>query len=265
MLIGSVWRALFRRVQRSLLLLLSLQIACTPAETLTLAVASNFANPMREIASAFEQETEHSVRLAFGSSGKLTAQILQGAPFQAFFSADQTKPQLLIERGVATPGSQFTYALGGLALWSTTPASDPRMILQSGNFDKLALANPRLAPYGAAAIEILERLNLKAATQDKWVQGENIAQTYQFVDSGNAAIGFVATSQIVENGELATGSAWIIPSSLHSPIRQDAVLLGAQPGSAARQFMRFMQSSTAQNIINSYGYQSGAMRAEATP
>lgn len=260
---GSCCRPIFQNCRLLLLLIVSLQAICAQAETLTIAVASNFAHPMREIAGAFERSTEHSIRLAFGSSGKLTAQILQGAPFQVFFSADDSKPRLLLERGVATPGSQFTYAYGGLALWSRSADVNTLTILQAGNFNKLALANPKLAPYGAAAIEVLEGLGLIGQTRKKWVQGENIAQTYQFVDSGNAEIGFIALSQITQNDKAIQGSAWRIPASFHTPIRQDAVLLGADPGQTARQFTAFVRGPVAHNIIERYGYRIEVLRAEA--
>ncbi len=224
------------------------------AETLTIAVASNFAQAMRDIATLYEAETGHSVRLSLGSSGKLAAQILQGAPFQAFFSADQDKPEYLLDRGVAAPGSRHTYALGRLALWSPTVGANPLEILRAGNFGKLALANPRLAPYGVAALEVLSRLELVEASRPYWVQGENIAQTYQFVDSGNAAIGFVARSQVTVGGTLERGAVWLVPQEYHRPIRQDAVLIGTAPGDVAIDFMRFVRGGKARAIIEYYGY-----------
>lgn len=238
----------------TLAILLLLPATKGAADTLTVAVASNFAKPMTELAKAFEQHTGHSVRLAFGSSGKLTAQILQGAPFQLFFSADQTKPAALIERGAAVPGSQFTYAQGGLALWSKNESAKPYDMLRNGHYTKLALANPRLAPYGAAAQEVLSQLNVLEESRSKWVLGENIAQTYQFVDSGNAELGFVALSQITAQEQTRNGASWIVPINLHSPIRQDAVLIGTQPGAAAQNFMTFIRSTAATEIIKSYGY-----------
>ena len=229
------------------------------AETLTIAVASNFAQAMRDIAALYEAETGHTVRLSYGSSGKLAAQIVQGAPFQAFFSADQEKPKYLLDRGVAAPRSRYTYALGGLALWSPRVDANPLAILRAGNVGKLALANPRLAPYGVAALEVLGALELVEATRPYWVQGENIAQTYQFVDSGNAAIGFIARSQVIFGGAIERGSVWLVPQDYHRPIRQDAVLIGSEPGDVARDFMRFVRGGKARAIIEHYGY-----RTEAT-
>lgn len=248
-----------------LLLLACLLSATVRAETLTIAVASNFAKPMSEIARAFEKESKHSVRVAFGSSGKLAAQLLQGAPFHMFFSADQDKPELLLKRGIATSGSSFTYALGGLALWSSDPTIDPERVLREGSFTKIALANPRLAPYGIAATEVLLNLTLLEASKPRWVLGENIAQTYQFVESGNAELGFVAASQIMENGKLIKGASWPVPQNLHNPIRQDAVLIGKQPSRAAREFAAFVSGAEVTNIIERYGYQTGEADSRAEP
>ena len=248
-----------------LLLLVSLLAVPVRAEMLTIAVASNFAKPMADIVAAFEKETEHTVRVAFGSSGKLAAQLLQGAPFQLFFSADEEKPALLLKRGIAAADSQFTYALGRLALWSSDPTADPERLLRDGNFTKLALANPKLAPYGVAAREVLVNLNLIETSQARWVLGENIAQTYQFVDSGNADIGFVAASQITGNGKPAKGASWSIPESLHHPIKQDAVLIGQNPGRAAREFAVFVRSAAATEIIKRYSYQVGVTESGARP
>lgn len=229
------------------------------AEQVTVAVASNFTGAMKEIAAAFERESGHEVRLAFGSSGKFYAQIQHGAPFQVFFSADAAKPEALEKAGQAVPGSRFTYAVGGLVLWS---ADSGRVqgpgTLKAGNFNKLALANPKLAPYGAAAVQVLDRLGLAQATRPHWVQGENIAQTYHFVASGNAQLGFVALSQVTRDGEIREGSGWIVPAKLHRPIRQDAVLLqrGAN-NEAAQSLLRFVRGDKAAQIIRSFGYRTG--------
>lgn len=242
---------------------MSLIIVCLSlplrAEELTVAVASNFAVPMREIAAAFEQTSGQRVRLAFGSSGKFYAQIRSGAPFQVFLSADQSKPKALEEAGLAVPGSRFTYAVGALALWSRNAdlIQGGPQILQQGSFRKLALANPRLAPYGAAAVEVLERLDAVEATRARWVRGENIAQAYQFVASGNAELGFVALSQIIADGKVTVGSSWLVPAGMHQPIRQDAVLLTRGAASeGARALLDFMRSERARAVIAAYGYRS---------
>jgi molybdate transport system substrate-binding protein len=209
-----------------ILLSMLLTVNSAVAEEVLVAVASNFTAPMQELVEQFERESGHQVQLAFGSSGRFYAQIVNGAPYQLFFSADQEKPQKLEEAGFSVRGSRFTYAIGSLVLWSrdSSLTVDGPEILDS-DFNRLALANPELAPYGRAAVEVLESLNQADDTRARWVQGENIAQTYQFVETGNAQLGFVAKSQVFNNGQLDKGSGWVIPQQLHKAIRQDAVLL----------------------------------------
>lgn len=233
-------------------------LSCLPvsAETITIAVASNFTAAMNELISTFEADTGHEVQVSYGSSGRFYAQITNGAPFDAFFSADQEKPALLETRELAS--DSFTYAIGALALWSKSPGLqlDQGTFLREASFNKLSMANPRLAPYGQAAIEVLTALGLETSSRDQWVQGENITQAFQFVDSENADLGFVALSQILQNGEIAEGSFWLVPSELHSPIRQDAVLLNrAEAKQAAIDFLIYVQSISAHTLIESYGYQ----------
>jgi molybdate transport system substrate-binding protein len=227
------------------------------AEEVHAAVASNFTAPMKQIVEQFEQSSGHDVTLSFGSSGKIFAQIQNGAPFQVFLSADQQKPEALEKKGLTVPGSRFTYAVGSLALWSARPdfVDDDYTRLKQGEFNKLALANPKLAPYGAAAVEVLSALKLREATQPKWIMGENIAQTYQFVDSGNADLGLVALSQIMHNGKIKKGSGRIIPGELHNPIRQDAVLLSnAQDRKGAQALLAYLRSDKAHAIMRAFGY-----------
>ena len=224
------------------------------AATLRVAVASNFAPPMREIVASFERETGHVVQMAFGSSGKLYAQITNGAPFDVFLSADQNKPKALEADSLAASGSRFTYAVGALALWTAdhdTENAEDR--LRSGRFRKLAIANPRLAPYGMAAVEVLQTLGLKESTEERWVFGENIAQTFQFVATGNAELGFVALAQLVQTDMLQ--SAWIIPASMHGSVRQDAVRLArSREPDAAQELLDFLASGSAQSVIQRFGY-----------
>jgi molybdate transport system substrate-binding protein len=226
------------------------------AEQALIAVASNFSLPARAIALAFEQESGHSVRLSQGSSGKLYAQIYNGAPFDVFLSADIEKPALLVKDGFAVAASQQTYARGTLALWTI----DDGVIvnaetLRAGDFVRLSQANPRLAPYGLAAQQVIASLGLTQALAGKRVIGENISQTYQFVTTGNAELGFVAMSQVLVDGELVKGSLWRVPQHLHSPIAQDAVLLTrGLKNSAAQEFMTFLKSAKAVSILNSFGY-----------
>ncbi|MFI3156205.1 MAG: molybdate ABC transporter substrate-binding protein [Methylococcaceae bacterium] len=243
---------------RSLIALALLLLSQTGrAATVLVAVASNFSKPMTEIAAEFEKATGHSAKLSFGSSGKFVSQLENGAPFEVLLSADDKGPQKLEQAGLAVANSHFTYALGKLVLWSATPGyvDDQGKILTTGGFKHLALADPKLAPYGAAAIEVLKGLNLQDKLSPLFVLGENIAQTHQFISTGNAELGFVALSQVIENGKVASGSGWIIPTDRHAPIRQDAVLLtlGAE-NPAAIALLSYLKSAPALAIIEKYGY-----------
>lgn len=227
------------------------------AAEVLVAVAANFTSTMNAIAVEFARDTGHVTTLSFGSSGKFYAQIKNGAPFQVFLSADDEIPAKLEQEGLTIAGSRFTYAIGALVLWSadSTLVDNKGEVLKAGRFNKLAIANPKLAPYGRAAVEVLSGSGLLDAVSNKFVQGENIAQTYQFVVSGNAELGFVALSQVMKDGQLTAGSAWIVPESLHAPIRQDAVILSAgKDNPAAEALMRFLKGDKARAIIKSYGY-----------
>lgn len=231
--------------------------ATLSAAQVTAAVAANFTVPMKAISKAFANHTGHTTRLSFGSSGQLLAQIQHGAPFEVFLSADTAKPARLIADGQAVPESVFTYAIGQIVLWSAQPnrVEDGRARLAAGDFQRLAIANPRLAPYGEAAVTTLKNLALYAALKPKLVQGGNIAQTYQFVSTGNAQLGFVALSQVIANGTIGTGSGWLVPDKLHPPIRQDAVLLqNGADNPAATALLEFLQGPQAKTIIERYGY-----------
>lgn len=227
------------------------------AADVSVAVAANFTAPMQALAQLFAQRTGHTAVVSFGSTGKLTAQIHHGAPFQVLLSADDTTPARLETRGQAVPGTRFTYAVGKLVLWSSQPGlvDAQGSVLRSGNVRRLALADPRLAPYGAAAAEALKALGLLETLTPRLVYGENIAQAYQFVATGNAPLGFVALSQVFADGRLTGGSAWVVPSSLYRPIRQEAVLLTAgkdRPGT--RELLAFLRSDEARTLIRAYGY-----------
>ncbi len=225
------------------------------AETITIAVASNFSVPMKEIVAQFEKESGHQVKIASASSGKSAAQIINGAPFYAFFSADQSKVLAIESMGLVVDGTRFTYAVGTLALWSAQTDLDVLTLLKKGQFNKLAIANSKLAPYGLAAEQVLEKLELTAATQGKWVKGESIAQTFQFVSTANAQLGLVALSQIMVKGKISKGSAWVVPEQLHQPIQQDAVLLHKGKNSQATlALLQFVQSQKARSILQSFGY-----------
>lgn len=223
------------------------------------AVASNFTAPMKQIATEFENETGHKVILSFGASGRFYAQIENGAPFQLFLSADDEKPAQLEKSGLIVPGTRFTYAIGTLVLWSAKSGfvDAKGEVLRKGQFGKLAIASPKLAPYGSAAIEVLTRQGLLSSLTPKFVQGENISQAFQFVSTGNAELGFVALSQIVKEGKVTSGSAWVVPGALHSPIRQDAVLLSTgKDNVAAKALIHYLKSEKGKKTIRSYGYES---------
>jgi len=230
---------------------------CARAAEVQAAVAANFAAPMKAIVAEFEQATGHKVHLSFGASGRFYAQIRNGAPFHVLLSADEDIPARLEREGLSVPASRFTYAVGTLVLWSArTDFVDARgAVLSRGAFAHLAVANPKLAPYGAAAMETLDKLGFAAALRSKLVFGENIAQAHQFVASGNAELGFVALSQVMKDGRIAGGSAWVVPASMHSPIRQDAVIIARGRGNAAAAaLLRFLHQAGAVAIIRSYGY-----------
>jgi molybdate transport system substrate-binding protein len=227
------------------------------AETLQVAVASNFAGPMEAIAAAFEKDTGHKAAVSTGATGKFYAQIQNAAPFEVLLSADDTTPAKIEAEGLAVPGTRFTYVIGKLVLWSAKPAFVDKEgnILKKGSFAHLALANPKTAPYGAAAVEVLNHLDLFKTLEPKFVQGENIAQTQQFVATGNAELGFVALSQVQKDGRLTSGSAWWIPTKLYTPIRQAAVVLSkGKDNPAATALVAFLKGDKAKAIIKSYGY-----------
>lgn len=227
------------------------------AQTTLVAVASNFTKPMTEIATEFEKETGHTAQLSFGSSGKFVSQFENGAPFEVFLSADDKSPAKLEQNGFAVEKSAFTYALGKLVLWSATAnyVDDKGTILEKGGFKHLSLADPKLAPYGAAAIEVLKNKNLLEKLQPLFVLGENISQAHQFISTGNAELGFVALSQVSDNGKFSSGSGWIVPQNLYAPIKQNAVLLKTgEENPAAKALLEYLKSEPAKAIIQKYGY-----------
>lgn len=239
---------------------LALGAACLQAaraDSVSVAVAANFAAPMQKIVAAFEADTGHKVTVSLGASGKFYAQITHGAPFQVLLSADEATPARLEREGKVVANSRFTYATGALVLWSAQPGlvDDQGAVLRHGRFRHIALANPKVAPYGAAALQVMETMGVATALQPRWVLGENIAQTFQFVASGNAQLGFVALSQVMEGGRIAQGSAWRVPTSLHAPIRQDAaLLLAGRDNAAAIALLRYLRSDKARKIMHDHGY-----------
>ncbi|MHC6226106.1 molybdate ABC transporter substrate-binding protein [Pseudomonas sp. X10] len=228
------------------------------ADEVQVAVAANFTAPIQAIAKDFEQDTGHKLVAAFGATGQFYAQIKNGAPFEVFLAADDTTPAKLEQENEIVPGSRFTYAIGTLALWSAKPGyvDDKGEVLKKNEFKHLSIANPKAAPYGLAATQVLDKLNLTEATKPKLVEGQNITQAFQFVSTGNAELGFVALSQIYKDGKVESGSAWIVPAELHEPILQDAVILNkGKDNPAAKALVDYLKGPKAAAVIKSYGYE----------
>ena len=227
------------------------------ADEVAVAVAANFTAPMQKIAAAFEKDTGHKAALSFGATGKFYAQIANGAPFGVLLAADDATPQKIAREGLGNGATRFTYAIGRLVLWSKQPGyvDAEGQVLRTGDWKHIAIANPKLAPYGLAAMQTLDKLGLAAQVQPRVVTGENIGQTYQFAASGNAQLGFVALSQVMENGQLREGSAWVVPATMHAPIRQDAIVLKpGQGNAAATALMQYLRGEKARAVIRAYGY-----------
>jgi molybdate transport system substrate-binding protein len=227
------------------------------ADEVQVAVAANFTAPMQKIAADFEKDTGHKAQLSFGATGKFYAQITNGAPYEVLLAADDETPARLERDGTGIAGSRSTYAIGRLVLWSAKPGvvDDKGEILKKGSFAHLALANPRLAPYGVAAVETMKSVGVHDMLQGKFVLAENVAQAYQFIVSGNAELGFVALAQVIKDGRIAGGSGWIVPAALHQPIRQDAILLDKGRGRpAATALLSYLNGDKARAIIKAYGY-----------
>ncbi len=236
-------------------------VAPTLADTVHVATASNFSQPLRLLAQAFEKKTKYRVRISNASTGKLYAQIKHGAPYHLFLSADQRRPEKLEQEGLAIPGSRFTYAVGQLVLWAPQqpfqeqPLQDEaKALISQPDLRRFSIANPKTAPYGAAARQTLKAMGLWKPLQGRLVRGENIAQTFQFIASRAAEMGLVAYSQLSEEAK-STGYHWVVPQALYDPVRQDAVLLkrGAE-NPAAKAFHTFLQSGSARALIHTLGY-----------
>jgi molybdate transport system substrate-binding protein len=222
------------------------------------AVAANFAGPMEKLAAQFQRDTGHKAVVASGATGKFYAQIRNGAPFEVLLSADDETPARLEAEGHAVARSRFTYAVGRLVLWSAKAnyVDATGAVLKTGDFTHLAIANPKTAPYGAAAVAVIDKLGLTARLQPRLVQGENIAQAFQFASTGNAELGFVAQAQVWRDGKFTVGSGWIVPATMHAPIRQDAALLtrGAK-NPAAQALLDYLRTDKAKALIRAYGYE----------
>jgi len=247
-----------RNAVAAILVLCGLTSSPLLAGEVHVAVASNFAAPMGRIVDLFQRETGHALSVSLGSSGKLYAQIVGGAPFDVFLAADDEMPKRLAQEGLALGSSHFIYALGKLVLWSAQPnfVDAGGAVLRKGDYSKLAIADPKLAPYGMAAKETMEKLAMWNAMQRKLVKGENITQAYQFAVTENADLAFIALSQVMHDGKVTQGSWWLVPDELHKPIRQGAVMLsGAKDKVAAQAFLDFLKSKRAAAIIRSFGYE----------
>lgn len=222
------------------------------------AAASNFAAPLERIALLFQQESGHTLKVSLDASGKLYAQVKSGEPFDVFLSADEELPKLLLQDGLAVGGSRFIYATGRLVLWSAQAGlvDDKGAVLNKGNFNKLAIANPRFSPYGVAAKETLTKLTMWNSIQGKLSKGENVAQTYQLAATEKADLAFIALSQVMRDGKVTEGSWWLVPSELHKPIRQSAVLLpAAKDPVAAKAFLAFLKGEKARVVMSGFGYE----------
>lgn len=239
----------------AILIALMLSTAAKAADV-KVAVAANFTEAAKEIGALFEKETGHKAVFSFGSTGQLYTQITQQAPFEVFLAADQARPEKAVKEDFAVPDSRFTYATGKIVLFSKTPDFvKGEATLKDGKFNKIAIANPKTAPYGAAAVEAMKALGVYDALSEKIVQGNNIAQTYQFVDSDNAELGFVALSQVAAKKE---GSRWIVPEDLYPTIAQDAVLLkSGEKNEAAVAFVDFLKGPKALEVKEKFGYGAG--------
>lgn len=232
-------------------------VSAVSADTVRVAVATNFRVPMEKLAEAFTQKTHHIPQLSYGSTGKLATQIRNGAPFEMLLAADQQTPVQLEADGLVVSGTRFTYATGKLVLWSAREGfvDDHGDVLRTGHFRHLAIANPQVAPYGMAAQQALSNFGVLDTVQHKIVYGESISQTHQFVFSGNAELGIVALSQVMLEGKILSGSAWIVPPHLYDPVRQDVVILAKGRGNvAAAQLAAYLKSGEAKAIIRAYGY-----------
>jgi molybdate transport system substrate-binding protein len=233
-----------------------LSVSAQAAEV-KVAVSANFAQPMKDIAAEFEKDTGHKLAITQGATGKFYAQITNGAPFEVFLSADDETPAKMIKEGKAVSGTQFTYAIGRLVLWSPDEklVDQGGAVLKTDRFKYISIANAKVAPYGRAAVQTMQKLGVLSAIEPRVVQGESITQTHQFVTTGNAQLGFVAMSQVWENNRIKSGSGWIVPEDMHEQLRQDVVLLNpGKDSSAATALVNYLKSDKSKKIIERYGY-----------
>lgn len=239
------------------LMMATFSMGAAQAADLKVAVAANFTAPMKELATKYEQLSGDKLLLSFGATGALYAQIKNGAPFDILLAADAKTPKKLVNETFGVADTTFTYAIGKLIVWS----ADTQLIkdadsLKSDQIKKLAVADPKLAPYGAASMQVLQALGLKDLLADRMVVAGNIGKTFQFVKTRNAQAGFCALSQVYKNGKMTGGSGWIVPTDLYTPIRQDAVLLSASKDKeAAKRFLDYLRTSKdAADVRKAFGY-----------
>ncbi|HEV7717962.1 MAG TPA: molybdate ABC transporter substrate-binding protein [Arsenicitalea sp.] len=257
MILASIRRGIFGRlVAAALCVALAGGVSLASAATVPVAVAANFTAVAQQLAAGFKAKTGNDLQLSFGASGALYTQITQGAPFEVFLSADTSRPKQAIADGFGVAGSSFVYAVGKLVLYSTSlDVSKGDVVLKAGAFQHIAIADPKAAPYGAAAVETLKAMGLTDAVAAKVVTGESIAQAQQFIESGNAELGFVALSQVIGK---TTGSQWLVPAEFYKPIEQGAVLLKTGQGdAAAKAFLEYLKSDEAVKVIEKAGYAVG--------
>jgi len=248
-----------RNTVAMVLFLCGLMSSPLQASEVSVAVASNFAGPMERLVPLFQKESGHTVKVTLGASGKLNLQIRGKAPFDAFLSADEELPRLLVQDGLAVTGSRFAYATGNLVLWSAQPGlvDEKASVLNKGNFNMLAIANPRFSPYGVAAKETLTKLTMWNSIQEKLMKGESVTETRQLVVTEKADLAFIALSQLMRDGKMVEGGSWWqVPSEMHKPINQNAVLLtGAKDPVAAKAFLAFLKSEKARAVMRGFGYE----------
>lgn len=240
------------------ILLLAFISPLSSAGQLSVAVAGNFYKPLQVISAQYQALTGDKILLSVGATGQLYAQLINGAPFEILLAADRASPSKLVEQGLAVKGSQFTYAKGKLLLWSSDPSlvDDAGEILRSPQIVHLAIANPKTAPYGAAAIDVLKNLGVYQQLKDKIVEGQSVGQSFQQISSGVVSLGIIALSQLVVDNKIASGSGWVIPTTLYQPIEQDAVLLiKGTTNPIAKDFLRYLQTPECKEIIRSFGYE----------
>lgn len=242
----------------TILVLCGLMSSSVWAGEVSVAVTSNFAAPMERLVPLFQKESGHTVKVSLGASGKLYAQIKNKVPFDVFLSADDEMPKSLMQEGLAVSGTRFVYATGRLVLWSAQPdlVDEKGAVLNKGNFNMLAIANPRFSPYGVAAKETLTKLIMWNSIQEKLAKGESVTQTYQLAATEKADLAFIALSQVMRDGKVTAGSWWLVPPEMHKPILQSAVLLsGAKDQAAAKAFLAFLKSEKARAAMRGFGYE----------